>query len=122
MHFKSVLTGLINFPIPYVCPGMFVALGMSAVIPVTHYVAKIGPYRAYNVGNIGWLALMAVLYISGAVLYAVRIPERLFPGKFDIWVSELKTVEAIYWKATKKIIFHFHVRKTNVIFFTFIIF
>jgi len=30
---------------------------------------------------------MAVLYIVGAIIYAVRIPERLFPGKFDIWVS-----------------------------------
>ena len=29
---------------------------------------------------------MALLYIGGAVLYALRIPERFFPGKCDIWV------------------------------------
>ncbi|POI19429.1 hypothetical protein CIB84_016826 [Bambusicola thoracicus] len=36
-------------------------------------------------GQIGWLALMACLYITGAALYAARIPERFFPGKCDIW-------------------------------------
>lgn len=30
---------------------------------------------------------MATLYITGACLYAARIPERFFPGKCDIWVS-----------------------------------
>ena len=30
---------------------------------------------------------MGVLYITGALLYAMRIPERFFPGKVDIWVS-----------------------------------
>lgn len=34
---------------------------------------------------IGWMSLMAVLYIGGALIYAFRIPERLRPGKFDIW-------------------------------------
>lgn len=28
-----------------------------------------------------------LLYILGALLYALRVPERWFPGKFDIWVS-----------------------------------
>jgi len=30
---------------------------------------------------------MGALYIIGAVIYAMRIPERFFPGKCDIWVS-----------------------------------
>ena len=29
---------------------------------------------------------MGILYITGALLYAMRIPERFFPGKLDIWV------------------------------------
>ncbi|EHB10068.1 Adiponectin receptor protein 1 [Heterocephalus glaber] len=37
------------------------------------------------VGQMGWFFLVAVTYITGAGLYAVRIPERFFPGKFDIW-------------------------------------
>ena len=36
--------------------------------------------------GLGYLLLMATLYISGALLYAFRIPEKIYPGKFDIWV------------------------------------
>lgn len=64
---------------------MFIALGLSGLIPGTHYIMTFGAYKAFNVGALGWLLLMAVLYIFGACLYAARIPERLFPGKFDIW-------------------------------------
>lgn len=67
--------------------GMFIALGLSGIIPAIHYSIIFGGYKAFNVGALGWLILMAILYIVGASLYAARIPERLFPGKFDIWVS-----------------------------------
>lgn len=65
---------------------MFIALGLSGLIPGLHYILSVGPQKAFNVGALGWLLLMAVLYIVGACLYAARIPERLFPGRFDIWV------------------------------------
>lgn len=67
--------------------GMFIGLGLSGVIPAVHYIVTDGFYDAINVAALGWLLLMAFLYISGAVIYAVRIPERIWPGKFDIWVS-----------------------------------
>ena len=66
---------------------MFIALGLSGVIPAFHFVITDGFWFAVDRASLGWLSLMAVLYIVGAVIYAVRIPERLFPGKFDIWVS-----------------------------------
>lgn len=66
---------------------MFIALGLSAVIPATHFILSFGLFKAYNVGKLDYLVLMAVLYIAGACIYAARIPERLFPGKCDIWVS-----------------------------------
>ncbi|XP_070192106.1 adiponectin receptor protein-like [Littorina saxatilis] len=65
--------------------GMFIALGLSGVIPALHYVITDGFWHAINKAALGWLVLMAFLYIFGAVIYAVRIPERIFPGKFDIW-------------------------------------
>lgn len=65
--------------------GMFIALGLSGVVPAIHYSILFGGYKAFNVGALGWLILMAVLYIVGACLYAARIPEKLFPGRFDIW-------------------------------------
>ena len=37
----------------------------------------------------GWLVFMGFLYITGALMYAFRIPERFFPGKVDILVTEL---------------------------------
>ncbi|KAG8928688.1 hypothetical protein FRC02_006599 [Tulasnella sp. 418] len=33
--------------------------------------------------GLDWLFGSAALYISGALLYAARFPERLFPGKLD---------------------------------------
>jgi adiponectin receptor len=31
-----------------------------------------------------YLCIMAVTYIAGGIAYAIRIPERFFPGRFDI--------------------------------------
>jgi len=31
---------------------------------------------------------MGGMYIAGALIYGARVPERWFPGTFDIWVSE----------------------------------
>lgn len=64
---------------------VFIAFGLSGVIPAIHIVTTLGFWESVNKLSLGWLSLMAVLYITGAVIYAVRIPERLFPGKFDIW-------------------------------------
>ena len=80
---------LIFYIIFYLNTGTFIALGLSGVIPALHFVITDGFYQAVNFASLGWLALMAVLYITGAVIYAVRIPERIWPGKFDIWVSLL---------------------------------
>ena len=77
----------VNFNINMIFVGVFVGLGLSGVIPALHFVITDGFWHAVNKASLGWLALMAVLYIVGAVIYAVRIPERFFPGKFDIWVS-----------------------------------
>ncbi|XP_013397290.1 adiponectin receptor protein 2 [Lingula anatina] len=65
--------------------GVFVALGLSGVIPACHYVIQNGFWDAVNNVAMGWLVLMAFLYIFGAFIYAIRFPERIFPGKCDIW-------------------------------------
>lgn len=67
--------------------GVFVGLGLSGVVPSLHFVISEGLIKATTIGQMGWLLLMATLYITGACLYAARIPERFFPGKCDIWVS-----------------------------------
>uniref|UniRef100_A0A8D2JHF7 Adiponectin receptor protein 1 n=1 Tax=Varanus komodoensis TaxID=61221 RepID=A0A8D2JHF7_VARKO len=65
--------------------GVFLGLGLSGLVPTLHFMISEGFIKATTVGQIGWLFLMAVLYILGVGLYAARIPERFFPGKCDIW-------------------------------------
>lgn len=67
--------------------GVFMGLGLSGVIPCVHTTILDGFWPSVYDGSLGWLVLMAVLYLSGATVYAIRVPERLFPGRFDIWVS-----------------------------------
>ncbi|VEL22534.1 unnamed protein product [Protopolystoma xenopodis] len=56
-----------------------------------------GFWQAVSSAALGWLILMALLYITGAVIYALRIPERLWPGKFDIWFNSLhSSLNGIY--------------------------
>ncbi|KAM4646006.1 adiponectin receptor protein 1 isoform 4-T4 [Amazona ochrocephala] len=66
--------------------GVFLGLGLSGVVPTMHFTIAEGFVKATTVGQMGWFFLMAVMYITGAGLYAARIPERFFPGKFDIWL------------------------------------
>ncbi|XP_022106190.1 adiponectin receptor protein 1-like isoform X2 [Acanthaster planci] len=65
--------------------GLFLGLGLSAIIPACHFLAISGFVEAFQNCAFGWILLMAGLYITGAIFYAVRIPERFFPGKCDIW-------------------------------------
>mmetsp|Transcript_29871 Transcript_29871/g.21621 ORF Transcript_29871/g.21621 Transcript_29871/m.21621 type:complete len:191 (+) Transcript_29871:706-1278(+) len=63
---------------------MFITLGLlTLVIFAFLYImddttealpAKVGPY-----------ALGGAIYIFGAILYVTDVPERFWPGKFDIW-------------------------------------
>ena len=67
---------------------MFIFFGLSGVAPATHFGIINGWQRSLDEVALHWLILMGLLYIIGAVLYAVRIPERFFPGKVDIWVRQ----------------------------------
>lgn len=62
-----VLFGLYGF-----VPGAHIWL---TIVPLTH------PYPTLAFG----LILMAVLYLVGAGIYVLRVPERFFPGKCDVW-------------------------------------
>jgi len=64
---------------------LFVCLGGFGLVPTLHLLIQAGWHSALIEGGIPWLFLMAVLYITGALLYGARIPERLMPGKFDLW-------------------------------------
>ncbi|XP_054984283.1 adiponectin receptor protein 1-like [Sorex araneus] len=84
---------------------VFLALGLSSLVPTMHFTFAEGIVRAITVGQMGWFLLMALLYISGACLYVARIPERFFPGKFDIWFQSHQIFHVLVIAAA---LAHFH--------------
>ncbi|XP_050538967.1 adiponectin receptor protein isoform X4 [Daktulosphaira vitifoliae] len=64
--------------------GVFMTFGLIGVIPAMHYGAVEGFFSNFTLISLGWLLLMGFLYIAGALLYALRVPERFFPGKCDL--------------------------------------
>ncbi|EKM60669.1 uncharacterized protein PHACADRAFT_179870 [Phanerochaete carnosa HHB-10118-sp] len=70
----------------------FVTLGLVAVLPFVHVVARYGLAKASRSMSLGWIALEIVAYLCGVVLYllvksacsAGRFPESVFPGRFDL--------------------------------------
>lgn len=73
---------------------VFILFGLSGVLPVVTAVFLFGISNAYERSNALWLVLEGVFYITGALLYAARFPERLahnknedacIKGQFDIF-------------------------------------
>jgi channel protein (hemolysin III family) len=59
----------------------FIACGLFGVVPFSHmFVVSDQQHLEALYG----LLLMGFLYISGALMYGFRIPERYFPGRFDL--------------------------------------
>jgi adiponectin receptor len=63
---------------------MFVALGVSGVVPVVHGLFLFGRPAMEQQMSLSWVILHGATYIFGAFLYAARWPERSFPERFDI--------------------------------------
>lgn len=63
---------------------MFTALGLYGIVPIVHqfmlnsHVPQVKLALNYDL-------LMGATYILGAIIYANRVPERWFPGKFDLF-------------------------------------
>jgi adiponectin receptor len=69
--------------------GMFVALGLSAALPFIYLQNAPDSYAPYVLPSwdvMPWL-YGGVAYIAGAVIFALRIPERWYPYKFDLMGS-----------------------------------
>ncbi|KAH7310510.1 putative hemolysin-III channel protein Izh2 [Stachybotrys elegans] len=64
---------------------MFVALGLSSIVPIVHAVSIYGYQGLDERMSVSLVILHGAMYIFGAFLYAVRWPERSAPGSFDIW-------------------------------------
>ncbi|KAI0318510.1 hemolysin-III related-domain-containing protein [Amylostereum chailletii] len=66
---------------------VFIALGLCGIFPVWHGLVSHGFSKVCEELGFHWLLLSGALYITGALLYANRIPERFAPGKFDYFFA-----------------------------------
>lgn len=66
---------------------MFIMMGLSAIVPVLHGLKLYGLEQMQRQIGLSWLVLQGALYITGAVIYAARVPERWKPGQFDLFGS-----------------------------------
>ena len=64
---------------------LFVGLGLTSASPIIHLINVHGLDYVIEKGALYNALIMGALYITGACLYAARIPERFMPGKCDIW-------------------------------------
>ncbi|KAF2159211.1 hypothetical protein M409DRAFT_30350 [Zasmidium cellare ATCC 36951] len=62
---------------------LYTCFGLSAITFVSHGILKYGFDIQRKRLAIEWMALMGLLNIVGAIVYASRLPERWFPYRFD---------------------------------------
>jgi len=61
---------------------VFLSFGLSNIIPGIHWFIVL---ESHLISSFVLFIVQGALYVVGAILYANRIPERWFPGKFDYW-------------------------------------
>jgi len=66
---------------------VFVLFGLYGAVPFVHIYLRDGYVLASNAYALWGIVIMAAIYIAGGTLYAFRIPERFWPGHFDVWAS-----------------------------------
>lgn len=62
---------------------LFFGMGVSGIAPILHKLILFRN-RPEAIYTTGYEVLMGLFYGIGALIYAMRIPERWMPGKFDI--------------------------------------
>lgn len=62
---------------------IFLLLGLLGVIPVAHVCMT--PESKEFATALMYFCLMGATYIIGVLIYVMRVPERFYPGKFDLW-------------------------------------
>lgn len=62
---------------------LFFGMGLSGAVPILHKLVLFW-HQPEAFHTTGYELLMGIFYGIGALVYAMRIPERWMPGKFDI--------------------------------------
>lgn len=61
----------------------YVSFGLSGIVPIMTGFWKFGLSESFHRIQLKYVILEAVFYICGALIYGMRFPEVLAPGKFD---------------------------------------
>ncbi|KAF2190190.1 HlyIII-domain-containing protein [Zopfia rhizophila CBS 207.26] len=64
---------------------MYSGLGLSFIIPIVHGVFKFGWETQVWRMSLDWMGVMTAFNLTGGAMYAMRIPEKWHPKRFDIW-------------------------------------
>jgi adiponectin receptor len=65
--------------------GVFAALATTAMLPIFHGIGKLGWNRACTEIGAQWYLAEGLVLLFGVSMFVGRLPERLYPGSFDIW-------------------------------------
>ena len=104
--FGLCLTNGFNLPNKRVLRGSsFLIFGISSGIPIIHMAVLGKNLSGYNNDTrfLFWY-LGGITYIFGAILYLIRFPEKLFPGKFDFFGS---SHQLLHISVLIAVIFHY---------------
>jgi adiponectin receptor len=95
--------------------GVFISLGCMGIVPAFHHVLRYGLMMAIESFALLYVLFMGALYLVGAFIYASRIPERWFPGAFDIvghshqiWHMLVLTAAAVHMCGVIKVFHWWH--------------
>ena len=64
---------------------MYGGLGASAIVFITHGLLLYGWKLQNRRMSLNWMGLMTFFNLTGAFAYVIRVPERWYPRKFDIY-------------------------------------
>ncbi|ORC90329.1 adiponectin receptor protein 1 [Trypanosoma theileri] len=65
---------------------IYLAMAVTGVVPLVH-IFLFYPHNGETLQLLGGIILMFILYSVGVLFYALQIPERWYPGAFDIFLS-----------------------------------
>ena len=67
---------------------MFIALALSGFVPIVHVVFAQGAEGLQRF-PLASIAVTCGSYLIGTGFYIARVPEKLWPGVFDVWVRSV---------------------------------
>ncbi|KAI1339675.1 adiponectin receptor protein 1 [Xylariaceae sp. FL0016] len=78
----------------------FVCMGLSGIAPVIHGIKMFGFAQMIKQSGLPYYLAEGGLFLLGAVVYVVRFPECIFPGKFNLFGSSHQVFHVLVVLAT----------------------